>query len=122
MDMTVRSTTVPINPSRFLEEKKWPPFGMINKQQCWRAKRFPAKINWSHNYNGSQSDHLVHHMRTTPRLNNGQSFYNTRSTEWNLGENKNTRWFPSNSHNSISNSSCHKTEFEPPFRLEVRFS
>ncbi|KAI5331763.1 hypothetical protein L3X38_021889 [Prunus dulcis] len=119
MEMTVRSTTVPTNPSQFLEEKKWPPFGMINKQQCWRAKRFPAKINWSHNYNGSQSDHLVRHMRTTPRLNNEQFFHNTRSTEWNLGENKNTRRFPSNSHNSISNSSCHKTEFEPPFRLEL---
>ncbi|XP_068321883.1 myb-related protein 1-like [Pyrus communis] len=109
--------TVPINPSRFLEDKRWPPSETINQQQ-WRAKRIPAaKISWSDDCNGSQSDHLMHHMHTTPRLI--RESHNIRPPNWNLGESRNTRQFPSNSHNSITNSSCYKTEFEPPFGFEL---
>ena len=112
--------TVPINPSKFLEEKRWPPLETNNKQQ-WRAKRIPAaKINWSDNRNGSQSDHLMHHMHTTPRLI-GES-HNLRPPNWHLGESRNVSQFPSNTHNSITNSSCYKTEFKSPFRFEVCFT
>ncbi|KAM1540204.1 hypothetical protein TB2_004717 [Malus domestica] len=107
--------TLPINPSKFLEER--PPFETINKQQ-WRAKRRPAaKINWSDNRHGSQSDHLMHHMHTTPRLI-GES-HNLRPPNWHLGESRNVRQFPSNTHNSITNSSCYKTECKSPFRFEL---
>ncbi|XP_009352763.1 two-component response regulator ORR24 [Pyrus x bretschneideri] len=109
--------TVPINPSKFPEEKRWPPFETTNKQQ-WRPKRIPAaKINWLDNRNGSQSDHLMHHMHTTPRLI-GES-HNLRPPNWHLGESRNVRQFPSNAHNSITNSSCYKTEFKSPFRFEL---
>jgi hypothetical protein len=92
----------PIRPSRFLEEKRWPPFEMISGP--WKVKMAPTNIAW---------------------VSDGTKFveetYNTRPTEWNLVNKTKGRQLPSTTDDVVSNSISFKPEFEPPFRLEVTF-
>ncbi|XP_062160521.1 two-component response regulator ARR10-like [Alnus glutinosa] len=90
----------PIRPSRFLEEKRWPPFEMISGP--WKVKMAPTNIAW---------------------VSDGTKFveetYNTRPTEWNLVNKTKVRQLPSTTDDVVSNSISFKPEFEPPFRLEL---
>ncbi|XP_059440009.1 uncharacterized protein LOC132172511 [Corylus avellana] len=92
----------PIRPSRFLEEKRWPPFEMISGP--WKVKMAPsANITW---------------------VNDGTKFvgdtYNTRPTDqWNLLNKTKVRQMQSNTDDVVSNSNCFKPEFQPPFRIEL---
>ncbi|KAE7995854.1 hypothetical protein FH972_000619 [Carpinus fangiana] len=83
----------PIRPSRFLEEKRWPPFEMISGP--WKVKMAPTtNITW---------------------VNDG-----TKSTDqWNLLNKTNVRQMQSTTDDVVSNSNCFKPEFQPPFRLEL---
>ena len=85
----------PIRPSRFLEEKRWPPFEMISGP--WKVKMAPTtNITW---------------------VNDG-----AKSTDqWNLLNKTKVRQMQSTTDDVVSNSNCFKPEFQPPSRLEVTF-
>ncbi|KAB1210222.1 hypothetical protein CJ030_MR6G003913 [Morella rubra] len=90
----------PIRPSRFLEEKRWPPFAKITGH--WQGKGAPTNIKW---------DNAVTRFIGETK--------NARPTEWKLGNSSKVTKFLSSSDDLLSNSNSFKPEFEPPFRLEL---
>ena len=109
MDINMRIG--PMKPSRFLEEKRWPPDDMLNGQ--WKVKRSTSHTNITWDSTSSQS--LMHHTGTKFV---GET-YSTRPTEWNFGNNTKARQLLSSSDDLVRNSNSFKPQFEPPFRLEV---
>lgn len=108
MDINMRIG--PMRPSRFLEEKRWPPIDMINNSQ-WKVNRT------SNTWDSTSTQSLGH--RTTGGKFIGETYSTARPTEWNLGNNRRVRQFLSTSDDVVSDSNNFKPEFEPPFRLEV---
>ena len=115
--MDTASRIAPMRPSRFLEEKKWPPLETVNNHH-WKIKRFATNI--IPNITGSQS--AVHQFGTTPaslrpsELSFGD---NTRIRDYSFGDNTRIRDYLSNSDEHQSYSNRLKVEFDPPFRIEV---
>ncbi|KAK9267429.1 hypothetical protein L1049_009855 [Liquidambar formosana] len=109
MDATTRNG--PVRPSRFLEEKRWPPFEMLGNQ--WKDKKITTNNTWSN----ASSQPQVHHTHSKPR-STGATYY-TRPSEWNSENNTKIRQFQSNSHDPIILSNRFESDFEPPFRLEL---
>ncbi|GMY37522.1 putative myb family transcription factor [Fagus crenata] len=109
MDINMRIG--PMKPSRFLEEKRWPPDDMLNGQ--WKVKRSTSHTNITWDSTSSQS---LMHCTGTKFV--GET-YSTRPTEWNFGNNTKARQLLSSSDDLVRNSNSFKPQFEPPFRLEL---
>lgn len=102
----------PMRPSRFLEEKRWPPFEMFNSQ--WKVKKIPTNITCEN----TSSQSLGHHTTGTKLF--GETKINTRPTEWKVGNNTMIRQSQSSSDDpAVSNSNGFIPQFQPPFRLEL---
>ncbi|KAK7369131.1 hypothetical protein VNO80_11165 [Phaseolus coccineus] len=102
MDAT---SIVPMRPSQFLEEKRWPPLEIMNNHP-WK-KRLPANIT----SNTESQSVLLHQFGTTTPAS-------LRPSDLNFANKTRIREHITNSdeHRSYSNSS--KLEFEPPFRIK----
>jgi len=103
MDAT---SIVPMRPSQFLEEKRWPPLEIMNNH-TWK-KRLPATIT-----SNTESQSVVLHQfgTTTPA--------SLRPSELNFSNKTRIREPLSNSDEHRSYSNNFKLEFEPPFRIKV---
>lgn len=103
----------PMRPTRFLEEKRWPPFEMIN------IGRWKAAAN-SNRYNNLKNDKITTRCfqpqaahQPTPLGEREPYTYGTRP----VGTHAMITQFLSNSHDSAAKFNS----FEHPFRLEVNF-
>ncbi|GAV67975.1 Myb_DNA-binding domain-containing protein [Cephalotus follicularis] len=92
----------PMRPSQFLEEKRWPPFEMIKNR--WKINRYSKNVTRANT--------------CTIPASFGTNFC-TRTTEGNPGHDTMIRQFLSSSGESLRKFNSFKSEFEPPFRLEV---
>lgn len=97
----------PTRPSRFLEEKKWPPRELIGNP--WREK---TRTN-------AASQSLVHQICTTPRSVGATLTYSKKPSEWSPANEERLGQFQSHLHYPKIISSISTPQIEPPFRLEV---
>ncbi|KAH7568772.1 hypothetical protein JRO89_XS06G0048100 [Xanthoceras sorbifolium] len=104
----------PIRPSRFLEEKRWPPFETINGR--WKVNRSSVTKHTGDD-TCTQPLQVVHQNCTMPR-SFVASFHTRPTGVMNPGNNTTVMQFLSNSHDSLSKLNSFKPEFEPPFRLD----
>ncbi|XP_034697519.1 uncharacterized protein LOC117923371 isoform X3 [Vitis riparia] len=96
----------PTRPSRFLEEKKWPPRELIGNP--WREK---TRTN-------AASQSLVHQICTTPRSVGATLTYSKQPSVWSPANEERLGQFQSHLHYPKIISSISTPQFEPPFRLE----
>nr|CAN60072.1 hypothetical protein VITISV_022946 [Vitis vinifera] len=96
----------PTRPSRFLEEKKWPPRELIGNP--WREK---TRTN-------AASQSLVHQICTTPRCVGATLTYSKKPSEWSPANEERLGQFQSHLHYPKTISSISTPQIEPPFRLE----
>ncbi|KAF2309537.1 hypothetical protein GH714_003741 [Hevea brasiliensis] len=93
----------PLRPSRFLEERRWPPLEMIKNR--WKVTKNPTDITCP-NTCSEPEPHQIGNL--LPRSSAGATCY-WKPTEQSLF----------NSHDSNSDFNRRKLTFEPPFRLEL---
>ncbi|KAF9590211.1 hypothetical protein IFM89_031866 [Coptis chinensis] len=104
----------PIRPSRFLEQKRWPPRDLIDNHHA-KNQRFSTNVIWT----GGSSQNLPHINWATPVSND--VIYNTKKDSWwNTSTNMKSRQLQSNSSDPILISDNVEPENETPFRLELR--
>ncbi|KAJ4703662.1 MYB-like transcription factor family protein [Melia azedarach] len=92
----------PMRPSRFLEEKRWPPFEMINSRR-WKVNASNILTN-----ENTCSQPQAHQISTKPMS------YCTMSRNDSM-----FRQFLFNSNDGAGKFSSFQPNFEPPFRLEL---
>ncbi|KAK2642457.1 hypothetical protein Ddye_024220 [Dipteronia dyeriana] len=98
----------PIRPSRFLEEKRWPPL----EYGRWKVNRSLTKDTVANVCSQPQAQ-----QNCTTSRSFGASFH-ARPTGENPRNHTMVRQFLSNSHDSVSKLNSYKPEFDPPFRLD----
>lgn len=106
LDTTMQSG--PLRPSRFLEERRWPPLEMFKNR--WKVATDSSWLNAC-----SEPDA---HQISNPSRSAGAT-YNWKPDEEEVGNNTMVKQSLFNSHDSIRNFRFFKATFEPPFRLEV---
>ncbi|KAA8526285.1 hypothetical protein F0562_008512 [Nyssa sinensis] len=102
----------PMRPSRFLEEKKWPPREMIRNQgTCGIGS---LRFSW----NGTNSELLSQHLNPKPMPTTAS--HSTQPSIWRLGTNTNDKQVQPNTCNSMFISNRSEADFESSFRLKLQ--
>ncbi|EEF28420.1 conserved hypothetical protein [Ricinus communis] len=102
--------TGPLRPSRFLEEKRWPPFEMVKNR--WKIAKNYADVTWPNNTSSPPEAHQIGDLLSG-------SVETPYRWEREVGNNKMVNQSSLDSRDSSHGFNCFKAAFEPPFRLEV---
>ncbi|KAJ9168703.1 hypothetical protein P3X46_020197 [Hevea brasiliensis] len=101
----------PLRPSRFLEERRWPPLEMIKNR--WKVTKIPPDSTCLDTY----SEPEAHQISNLPRSAGATRYWKPAERE--VVNNTMVKQSLFNSHDSLSNFNCFKATFEPAFRLEL---
>ncbi|KAG8634560.1 uncharacterized protein LOC110604734 [Manihot esculenta] len=109
LDTTMQSG--PLRPSRFLEERRWPPLEMVKSR--WKSTTNPTDIITYSETEAHQIGNLL--SRSSP----GATCYWKPTETDQAGKSTMVKQSLFNSHDSISDFNCFKLKFQPPFRFEL---